>query len=176
VDPAEENNEARPVEGRGKRQVNTRPVATATTRVDSVDENNDSRAVERKWKKDVNPRATVATTERIDPPGATNPEAVETQPPRRGSRERTSRNTTLDPFYDNSAPPPAKRETRTSKTSAAPAVPVQEPADVAAGPQKTVTVTKTVTVLPAPQTPPREHDDENGFFHRLFHPKDRSGD
>lgn len=161
--------EIRP-EKKSKRDVNVR--ATASTRVEPADENMEARPVEKRSRRNVSPRVTTATAEEVAPAVPNYEETVDPQP-RRAIRERTSRNIAPDPFYENGGPAPARTETRSSKTYSA-AQPA--PAEVATGPQKTVTVTRTITTLPAPQPPPREHDDDNGFFHRLFHPKDRSGD
>ena len=163
--------EIRP-EKKSRRNVNGRATASTTERVDPAEETAETRPVEKRSRKDVNPKVTTATTEQVTPTAPNNQETVDPQP-RRVIRERTSRNIAPDPFYDNGGPAPVRTETRSSRTYAG-AQPA--PAEVATGPQKTVTVTKTITTLPAPQPPPREHDDENGFFHRLFHPKDRAGD
>jgi hypothetical protein len=165
--------EIRPVDKKWKRNVNAKTTAAATEKVEPADERIETRSVEKKSRREVNAKGTATTAGQVVPIDQNNEEAVDARPPRKGNRERPSRNNTLDPFNEAGGAAPARTETRSSRTYTNSQ---QVPAEVATGPQRTVTVTRTITALPDPQPAPREHDDENGFFHRLFHPKDRSGD
>lgn len=122
---------------------------------------------EKRSKKETAPKVAAANTERIAPTAPGNEEVVEARPVRRVNQNRTARTTSLDPFYDTAGRSPASEETKPVKTSRSS---VQLPAEVAAETPQSVTVTRTVTTIPAPA--PKEED--NGFFHRLFHHKDHS--
>lgn len=118
---------------------------------------------------DVKPVDPAVAQERPQAVDSPNDQFVPTRPVKRENQERTARTGTLFPFFDNGGRAPAGAAPKNSKTSAPS---TQSPPEVAAGSPKTVTVTKTVTIIPQPT--PKSADD--GFFHRLFSHKDRSGD
>ena len=142
----------------------------ATASVSSERPEGELRPIEKKSKKEAGTKAVATNTEKTVPPAASTEETVETRPLRKANQDRTARTTsTLDPFYDTATRAPISVDPKPAKTSRPAA---QLPTEVATGSPQTVTVTKTVTTIPT--ATPRDEDD--GFLHRLFRHRDRSGE
>jgi hypothetical protein len=120
--------------------------------------------VEKKQKKEIVDRA--AETERVEPVARVerdNAEPDDVRTIKRVNRERRARTAgSVSSAQRGGYVGPQTAEADSARSSA-------PPAEVAARPSRTATVTRTVIVPPQDAPLDTPHEDRQGFFHRLFH-------